>query len=377
MNSNSETMVLEYDEYHEWNAVDVNGPHAQIVQTDKGVFAVSDIQYYSNDQWQKLIWMFNLYQHFRFEKVSLTWIPRYNNQTAPVAYSVMRQSTQDTGNIDRQANTLTSMGDNGYVTFVEDWDDTIIRANLDEYWQAINNSKAVTGSWHEKFTKTFHPHTLDVVQTYTDSVGSVPGGNMATSAYAVSANNLAQNAGDVPMACPWFATKVVDENNTAGQTYLNTKQKFNGYKIYVYTPFNDPVVQSALQRDEVIGLKRFRYVISFKDRDTRALLSSTNLAGEHELHIKAMNNIIRKRGLKGLLYDNKAPSMKTPAAIQEVKDQEMASTESLAPPLKKQKNPIEQYKDDLTAGAASPARASQGTLQSHPRPGPVGLPKRA
>lgn len=373
MISSDAHMMLEFDEYSEWNAFST-GSTPQVIQVDKGVFTVKDIANYSNDQYQKIIWMFNLYQHFRFESVSVEWIPRYNNQVTPAQYAAFRQQliTQGSG-IDQRAQTLIGLADNGWVTMVEDWDDTIIRSNLDEYWQAVSLPKAVTGSWHSQFKKQFHPHTLDVVQTYTDSVGQIPGGNNATESTSPTVQNLQRSAGDVPMPCPWFATHVVNDSSGQGTVTLNMGQAFNGYKIYLYTPFNDPVTNTGAA-DEVAGLKRFKYHVSFKDRDTRALTSIVTLAGEHELYQKSMANIIRKRGLRGIMYDSKQPSLR-PSITEEKTNADMMEL-GLSVPPKKHKGPVEEFKDEVTAAAAGPARASQGTQLSRPRPGPVGLSRK-
>lgn len=194
-------------------------------------------------QTARLLSNFTNYQQYTVKSVRLTWMPRYSHPVDRFVQDVGLSSDGPT----RIMNTIV----NSKFTVLCDKDDASTGTNnLDSYFQVRDVPNAMNFSYTEPWSFVFRPTVFDVI-AQSAIVGTE---NASATGATLAPLNLS-----APVDFKWFATRAVD-NNTAGNTALNTSIQTLGVKIFHYTPFN---VDNA---DYKLDIGRYRVDVRFSFR---------------------------------------------------------------------------------------------------------------
>lgn len=318
------TITFNYDSYLHWNPLDSNFNQARLVQAYHMGITAGDIRNHSLQQVDILDSFFDYYQYFRCDNWQATWIPKYNSSQA-FGNAVLVDSFDNvqfapnpagSGGFPYTQARATSIGDveiygrQAELLMVQDKDDLVVRDNnYDEYLLQRSNPKAHCFSPYSGATIRFDPTMMDVISG--GFSGEVLDGNVdqnyknqtilsggVTNSYNAPQS---QNAGagmlsiTAPEANKWRCTKVTGNVNNQNQPLVpNFSETMLGWKLYIYTPFNN----QSTSIDQSIGMWRIQSTLTFREIDSRAYITFASLS-ETEEQKKTLNQM---RKLKGEHY---------------------------------------------------------------------------
>lgn len=390
---NFNQFTVTFDEDYILTAADSDGSGGfvpRIIHTFANGFYPKDVGQYSPDQYTKLVYYMQLYQHFRLKRIRAKWNPIYADLNCYNAGVIANQAQleyfifkNDATNADYQVETIfarqNTLGGSGCITFLADAEDLVMRASFDEYYQVRKHPQAVSFDFHKQFEYSIVPQVLDVLL---DSYQAVPQDDQrnqpTTQMNVFGSTNSALLGAETPMPMPWIATRVATAN-AAGTIKLNMSQQLNGLKMYFYTPFNQTTTGPYMI---TFGHISWTYDYEFKDLETRAILGAITLNEEEEKQMKELALLRKLRGEKVLKQSHRrklelTPMGQTSATI-------LASMGESQQGQKRQRPTVEEVLEtqkhkEAATPAAQPnpqSNASQSTLSvptRHTLPARLGL----
>lgn len=348
-------MNVSFDQFVSWTPCTNSGVPIVVTAYQDG-FKPNDISFYSNDQYYKLLYMYNLYQHFRISNIKVKWVPLFRNPQSVaadntyLAFLGTQEDAQAALDVMQIFNSI--FVENGCITMLQDSEDLVTRSNLDEYYQVRAHPRARNFSASDTTELNFAPTVLELASYNVVGQNQNSGQIQATVNTNVKGDtNSWSNTNAEPTQVPWQSTKVASALVTS-QPSMNMQQQMFGLKWYIYTPFNRALKQIA---SEEIGILSYSYSFEFKDQDTRALTSYVTM--EDDIAKRTQITMLRKlKGDKALLYPHRSTSsFVTPAGLTAMALAEQTGEPTSLTSTNKRARP------NLTDGQTPPETSSQQT----------------
>lgn len=191
------------------------------------------------EQHSRLMSHFNNFQQFTIKHVDVRWVPRWRDNSV----SVNGSGTSNSG-IEALAAT------HGFITMVQDLDDSQSRSTLEEYFQVRDQPNAKTWPLMSFGHFGHNPFVLDVIA------------QNSLSALEPQIPTPAPINTTAPVKFKWFSTKA----GGAGQTIaFNDAIGTLGCKAYIYAPFNTSINTAQI----VCGMWQWNVQFAFRFPDYR------------------------------------------------------------------------------------------------------------
>lgn len=266
----------------------------------------------TGEQRTKLDYFFNIYQQYRLWGFKVMFRPRNTESIAKYATATATQATFQSVEI---------LSADTQIVFVPEHDDTIVRNNLDEFYQAKMLPQSQSFLSTERGQLFVRATTLEA----TDADGTSPVDDQT--GLWVS-----------PKPSQWLSTKY---ENTLGNSLQNADIPFFGFKMYLYNPYfaQFTPVASPIQYTSLLGTLAIQCYWQFRNLDNRALLTPTvltslmsgepTLAAETSLLVNPFVNRVATSTLVSLpddvMEENGDPVEKPPLKRQRVDDPILAT----------------------------------------------------
>lgn len=330
---------------------------------------VQDIANFSAEQFQKMKYMFNMYQKYRIVKAEYEYIPsKWNWQT-----------TSDNGDNSTDYDGATGQtaylyGNYGEFLMTPDSNDGITRSNLEEYFQQKLNPNAVQGPFQTRKKLTVVPTIEDVIindqaPNGTTQTQGTNNGNASTTPNIFTQTDWSTA---VVRAMPWMDTHAW--NGVVGNgTYYNFDQQAFAMKYYLYLPWNLGIGTPQAQLANVGIIRRYCH-FEFKDIETRAPITNISFTTDEQT---AMVNLRKLKGERELLVGLGSTEFATPVnRLKRIAEEDQEQS------LKKKTQTYQERLADVAKElnpslSEAPKPSSLQTPLPHQYRGPVGLGKKA
>lgn len=327
-----------------------------------------DISQFSLEQYQKLKYMYNMYQKYKISHCEYEYIPAVYNWT----------TTQDAAN-----NTVDQNGPSGQTAYlfnnygefmmVPDSNDGITRSTLDEYFQQKLNPNSLQGPIQRRMRLNVVPTIEDVIvnDQAPMSTTATQGTNNGSVNTSPNLFTQADFSTAVVRPMPWIDTHAWN-GVTGNGTFYNIDQQAFGIKYYVYIPWNLGLGTPGASAANLGILRRYTHY-QFKDIETRLPITNIGFTTDE---MTAMVHLRKLKGERDVLLGTGSCEFATPLnRIKRIPEDDQ--DESLKKKAKTYKERLTEVIETNPSSNAAPLPASQQTPQSHQPRVPVGLYKKA
>lgn len=286
-------------------------PVVTAVYRPLGLGFYSDTTNRSQQQFQKLQQLFNMYEEFTILEETIRYQPMF--QRSDMAAMVGGFQSDLTG-APYWAAFSVMMADTAVVTLIPEKNDRDSDATVDNYWQARGRPDARTFPLNKPYTWTVRPTSNDLriinnPNPLATGRSSNPFNNDVLSSIA---NNGSYAEWGPPEKLGWLPTKVVNSSNNWA---LNTSPGYWGFKEFFYTPNN---ITTGISADIQYGIRMHTITFAFRKYDYRNLvaINASLMAREEDLQ-DVLNDVTERQLLTDEVQEPVFKRVKTDVEAQQ------------------------------------------------------------